>query len=373
MAEILNEEDEVKLKIRLKSQRHVRAVLIVLNLLLVGYLVYFTSDSIKNEINKKNASIVALNDLNKSESLERYEELSSGKYITMGDYVLYGHYLHFSESRFDITTYTPLGSIILKDTSKDNEASYPKNIGQNLDQGINLSILHEGDYLVSYGENEEIIKVVIGKEKYEETIYTLPLNNEGLRKKITLYAYPENPAFVIKIKDVYALPSNYYDIIIQTDSKDLLSTLFEKDGEFSNLKVKWLDSEAKLKDAYSIFSNYAISAIENSTKDEILSSSFIDGDTAFTKCQLIKDTSLKGLDESSFIRELGGYVFKSGSRCKEIPDSFAVVDALGIHDAGKMAFEIHADNSDNKNDINNIAYIINGVSSVINYINPNKY
>lgn len=366
MAEILNEEDEAKLKIRLKSQRHVRAVLIILNLLLVGYLVYFTSDSIKSEISKKDADIVALNNLTRSESKNKYEELSSGKYITMGDYALYGHYLHFSESKFDINSYSPIGEVYLINVSSNY--SFSKTIESNLDQGINLSSLEEGDYLVSYGENNEIIKVVVGKEKYEETIYTLPLNNEGLRKKITLYAYPENPAFVIKIKDVYALPSNYYDIVIQTESKDLLNITFENDENLSNIKIKWLDSNDELKKAYSTLSNYAIKTYENDIEDKIVSSSFINGSSGFTKSQTIESSSLKGLDESSFIRELGGYVFKSGSRCKEVPDSYLVTTELGIHDAGKIAFEIYVDDSDNKNDINKLSYLTNSVLSIIEYL-----
>lgn len=365
MAEILNEEDEAKLKIRLKSQRHVRAVLIILNLLLVGYLVYFTSDSIKSEISKKDADIVALNNLTRSESKNKYEELSSGKYITMGDYALYGHYLHFSESKFDINSYSPIGKVYLINVSSNY--SFSKTIESNLDQGINLASLDEGDYLVSYGENNEIIRVVIGKEKYEETIYTLP-DDEGKRKKITLYAYPNNPAFVIKIKDVYALPSNYYDIIIQTESKDLLSTTFKSDDKLSNIKIKWLDSNDELKKAYSTASNYAIKTYENDIEDKVLSSSFINGNSGFTKCQTIADNSLKGLDESSFIRELGGYAFKSGSRCKEVPDSYLVTTELGIHDAGKIAFEIHVDDSDNKNDINKLSFLINSVLSIVEYL-----
>lgn len=368
MAEILNEEDEVKLKIRLRSQRHVRAVLIVLNLLLVGYLVYFTSDSIMKVIDKKDEEIVALNDLSRTESKKRYEEISSGKYVTMGDYALYGNYLHFSESKFDVTTYSPLGNVVLKDTSRNNEASYPKNIGQNLDNGINLTSLLEGDYLVAYGENEEIIKVVVGKEKYEETIYSLPLDEEGLRKKITLYAYPENPAFVIKIRDVYTLPSDYYDLVIQTYFKDSLTSLFEKDGEFAKLKIKWIDDEAKLKESYSVNTNFAIKTTADDAEEKIICSSFIKGEDSFIKDQTISETSLKGLDESSFIRELGGYTFKSGSRCKEIPDSFEVVDILGIHDAGKIAFEICVNNSDFENETKNIPFLIDSVTLIINYL-----
>ena len=63
MAEILNEEEESKLKIRLRSQRHIRTLLIIINLLLAGYLVYFIGDSISDKVNGTDENIVTLNDL----------------------------------------------------------------------------------------------------------------------------------------------------------------------------------------------------------------------------------------------------------------------------------------------------------------------
>lgn len=358
MAEILNEEDEVKLKIRLRSQRHIRIILIILNLLLVGYLIYFTSDSIVKSFEKKDAGIVALNDLSKSKSKEKYEELSDGKYVTMGDYALYGHYLHFSESKFDVRTYSPLGEFYLVHT--DNGAEVLMSTESNLDKGLDLSSLTENDYLVKY--NDGIIKVVLGKENYEETIYTLPLNKEGLRKKITLYAYPENPAFVIKVRDVYDLPGDHYDVILKAEGlvKDSLISLFEDEGEFSSLNVKWVNGDENLANVYSVSSNVAINLCNiDSEKEGVICSNFINGEDSFIKDELLIDTSLIGLDKTPFIRELGGYVFQSGSRNKDVPGTFDVVNVLGTHDAGKMAFEIYA---------SEIESFTSYLTSVLNYI-----
>ena len=69
--------------------------------------------------------------------------------------------------------------------------------------------------------------------------------------------------------------------------------------------------------------------------------------------------SLIGLDKTPFIRELGGYVFQSGSRNKDVPGTFDVVNVLGTHDAGKMAFEIYASEIDS---------FTSYLTSVLNYI-----
>ncbi len=348
MAEIITEEDESKLKIRLKSQRHVRALLIIVNLLLVGYILYFIGDLIVEKVNNRDADIVSLNNLSRAKSKKKYEELMQGRQKTIGDYVLYGTYLHVSEEKFSLDTYQPMENIYLLDAH--NGALIRQELGDELNKGIDLKTMVAGDYLLAQGadgQNKEVLKIVVTKERYEETIYSLPLDSKsGLRKKITIYAYPHNPAFVIKIRDVYNLGSSYYDLILQgsNDNREaIMNILNDKTSPLYGykLKVKELENDESLSTSYKTKSLMAVSLRDyDSGEAYILNSQYLSSD--FVKDEVFADGSLQYYDQDSFIRELGGYAFKSGARVKDVPSSYEVVEYLGIHDCGKMAFVINA-------------------------------
>lgn len=370
MAEILNEEEESKLKIRLRSQRHIRTLLIIINLLLAGYLVYFIGDSISDKVNGTDENIVTLNDLTINESKKKYEEIFDlivesdegdtieDKYekgsITFGDYIVYGQYLHFSKDQFLLPEYQALENISSVLVEEEPLAFTLQTIGTSLNEGIDLSLLDEGDYMFSYGigNDAKFIKVVLGKENYQETIYTLP-NIDGVRKAVTLYAYPNNPAFVVKVRDIKELPNDAYDVVIATSKmvKEIVNPLFEENGALANLnlKIKWIDSDEQknlLNEVYKIKSTVAINLCNVDIKDGIICSNFIKADE-FIKDDLLVDCFLEGLDGTAFIRELGGYAYCSGSRFENVLGSFDVASSKGIHDASKMAFEIYASTEEN--------------------------
>ena len=369
MAEILNEEEESKLKIRLRSQRHIRTLLIIINLLLAGYLVYFIGDSISDKVNGTDENIVTLNDLTINESKKKYEEMfdslineeinsAEEKFaqysITFGDYIVYGQYLHFSKDQFLLPEYQALENISTVLVEEEPLAFTLQTIGTSLNEGIDLSLLAEGDYMFSYGigNDAKFIKVVLGKENYQETIYTLP-NIDGVRKAVTLYAYPNNPAFVVKVRDIKELPNDAYDVVIATSKmvKEIVNPLFEENGALANLnlKIKWIDSDEQknlLNEVYKIKSTVAINLCNVDIKDGIICSNFIKADE-FIKDDLLVDCFLEGLDGTAFIRELGGYAYCSGSRFENVVGSFDVASSKGIHDASKMAFEIYASTEEN--------------------------
>lgn len=369
MAEILNEEEESKLKIRLRSQRHIRTLLIIINLLLAGYLVYFIGDSISDKVNGTDENIVTLNDLTINESKKKYEEMfdslineeinsAEEKFaqysITFGDYIVYGQYLHFSKDQFLLPEYQALENISSVLVEEEPLAFTLQTIGTSLNEGIDLSLLAEGDYMFSYGigNDAKFIKVVLGKENYQETIYTLP-NIDGVRKAVTLYAYPNNPAFVVKVREIKELPNDAYDVVIATSKmvKEIVNPLFEENGALANLilKIKWIDSDEQknlLNEVYKIKSTVAINLCNVDIKDGIICSNFIKADE-FIKDDLLVDCFLEGLDGTAFIRELGGYAYCSGSRFENVLGSFDVASSKGIHDASKMAFEIYASTEEN--------------------------
>lgn len=343
MAEMISDEEENKLKIRLKSQRHVRALLIVVNLLLVFYIIYFVGDLVVEKVNNKDSDIVSLDNLSRGKSKNRYEELMNNRQKIIGDYMVYGTSLHLSEEKFALPNYTPMSNIYFLRTS--DGALINTEIDAEVNEGIDLKVLEEGDYLLAMGTGieKEVIKIVIGKEKYEETIYSLPLyQNSRLRKKISLYAYPHNPAFVIKVRDVYEIDKDYYDLVVQGNEEYRQSFIdtIKNDNKLSklNLKIKEIDEDKTLLNAYVTQASTAIELVNNETSF-ISNSYYVKSD--FTKDDIFVDGTLKGYDQNDFIRELGGYGFQSGSRQKEIESSFEVVQGLGFHDVGKMALSIN--------------------------------
>lgn len=350
MAEMITDEEESKLKIRLKSQRHVRALLIIVNLLLVFYIIYFIGDLVAEKVNNKDADIVSLDDLSRGKSKNRYEELMNGRQKIIGDYMVYGTSLHLSEEKLSLPNYTPMSNIYLLRTS--DGALINTEIDVEVNEGIDLKYLEEGDYLLAIGtsQEKEVIKIILGKERYEETIYSLPLyQNSRLRKKISLYAYPHNPAFVIKVRDVYEIDKDYYDLVVQGNEENRHSFIetINNDDKLNklNLKIKEIDADKTLLDAYITQATTAIELVNNETS-YIVNSHYVKSD--FIKDNIFDDGSLKGYDQNNFIRELGGYAFQSGSRQKDIASSFEVTQGLGVHDAGKMALSI---NSKDQNDL----------------------
>lgn len=60
MAEIIDEEQEKEFKVRIKSKRHIRAILIIINLLLVGYFAYYISDAVVDYFQKRTIILLLL-------------------------------------------------------------------------------------------------------------------------------------------------------------------------------------------------------------------------------------------------------------------------------------------------------------------------
>lgn len=343
MAELLDDQEEKKLQIRLKSQRHIRALLIVVNLVLIAYLLYFIGDIVVDYVKAKDQDIVALCNLSRTKSKKKYKEIMGEKEATpVADYVLYGTYFSLSEVTYQPSTFTPIPYNDIELYRVDDSICYaaasffstPHEDGKGLNCAIDLAKLAKGDYFVKV--KEEYVKIILGNERWEETIYSLPDPETKLRKKITIYAYPHNPAFVIKIREEKRLPKNTYDLILQgtaTDRSAFMKAIQEQEN-LKTLKIKELKENTDFAVSYPIRSTYAIELKRDDTS-YIEASYFLDSDFESHQEEILK------LDANPFIRELGGYALGSGSRNTEIDHSFDVVPYQGIHDAGKMAFTLY--------------------------------
>lgn len=351
MAELLDDQEEKKLQIRLKSQRHIRALLIVVNMVLIAYLLFFIGDIVVDYVKAKDNDIVALCNLSRSKSKKKYEEILKGKEATpVADYVLYGTYFHISETVYQPDTFTPVSEISFHRVNQEGTDSirYFPISSKDLNDGVDLASLPEGDYLVRL--HDAYIKIILGNERWEETIYSLPDFKTQLRKKITLYAYPHNPAFVIKIREEKRLPKDVYDLILQgpADARLEVMKAIEENEKYRQLKIKELNENTALSVSYPIHASYAIELKEDTTQ-QIEASSFIN--STFESQFISKEISL---DKNDFIRELGGYALGSGSRNQAIPHSYDVLPYQGMHDAGKMAFTMYSSTNHWMESITNI-------------------
>ena len=360
MAELIDEQEEEQLKTRMRSRRHIRAVLIVLNLLLIGYLLYFVSDVIIDYVHRNDNDIVNICGLSRNASLKRYDELIQGKTKVIGDYAVYGNYLHLSESSFELNTYTPMSNLWLKRADTGAEIAVGT-LGKNMNEGIDFSNLLDGDFLLSQGSGNDkyVLKVVLGKDRWEDTIYSLP-NEEGNRKKIDIYAHPDNPAFVIKVETVKKLPKDYYDLLLIGHADARTEAYHWIKETYPNWAVKELNDDVHLSIAYAVKSSYAVVLKPLGGGDPVLTCSSWIASSTFKKDDKIQDskTILDGYDQNEWIRELGGYAFHSGARVKSsdesLDHSFDVAAVKGMHDAGKMTMLLEASQEQIPSQLNRI-------------------
>lgn len=155
--------------------------------------------------------------------------------------------------------------------------------------------------------------------------------------------------FVIKIRDFTSLPKNYYDVVIRgNEEKRKLARehiqQINEENKYLNLKIKEFDeSETNLLALYQTKASLAIDLRDQvEEQDSFIQNSYYMDSSMFQKDTIFEDGRLKGYDQDAFIRELGGYALRSGSKVSAIDHTFDVVDAKGIHDVGKAAFVIYA-------------------------------
>ena len=181
--------EEDKFKSKLMKRYFLRAILICLNILLIGYFVYEVTILIKSEINKQNLkkeAYIPLCSQSKKKSEELYSKYELDGYQSVKDYSLIGSSLFLSNNRVDAENLSSFSTLQLSNvcSSVDKVAfvdSLRYDIKENdFNSGINLSslALTSGDYLVYNRTESGSYPLKIEDTNLSVSYYTLP-NEEG--------------------------------------------------------------------------------------------------------------------------------------------------------------------------------------------------
>lgn len=177
--------EEDKFKSKLMKRYFLRAILICLNILLIGYFVYEVTILIKSEINKQNLkkeAYIPLCSQSKKKSEELYSKYELDGYQSVKDYSLIGSSLFLSNNRVDAENLSSFSTLQLSNvcSSVDKVAfvdSLRYDIKENdFNSGINLSslALTSGDYLVYNRTESGSYPLKIEDTNLSVSYYTLP-------------------------------------------------------------------------------------------------------------------------------------------------------------------------------------------------------
>lgn len=319
--EIVEEKKEEELSRKIKSKRRVRGLLIAINVLLAGYLVFEIVSKIVDSVSNRveDSDIITLNGSSRKDSLALYNRYvakkDDGSYDVeeVFDYGIYGDYLHLSKSTYEVGSYSSFeGLSLINVSSKKFDSSEVVKVIEKeyLNGGIRLTSLSVGDYLVFPGiinisEKDRPHKAlkIRSYEGINKVVYSLP-NESGHRKKIQVKSKDSSPSLVISVSEVGKLPNNYYDmVLIGTQSEAYRAKL---DSSLSYFMAKTLE------EAFLAKANYCL--VVDSIYQDLTVSHYYKCDENVVHDNLYGEDSLISLqDENVFIRELGGYLTNSGS------------------------------------------------------------
>lgn len=322
---IVEKLQEDKLVIKATQRKRIRAVLIVINALLLAYFTFLlvTSivDFVKTNINDGSDDIICVNGKSQKTSKNIYDRYIDS-YTEINDYAIYGNYLYLSDTHVTPTNTYYEDKLLLVRLELNPDVLYWNpdiiELGVSLEQGIDLfSIIETGDYIIAKYEDQNSIASknykynayhYNGEKLFSETIYTLP-DEKGIRRQITVQGKASSPAIVISVKETTSFPSDYYDFVVIGEENmmpDITSS--------TKYKIKYCSSSTPLIEAYKTNSTYCINITSNED-EKIISSSFIKIDNT-ENCEKIDGGAYHNLDKDNFIRELGGYIFSAGYGAK---------------------------------------------------------
>lgn len=282
MAELITEVSDEELVTKLKAKRRVRGLLIAINFVLFGYLAFNIGASIVGlvDASKRVEGLVPLKDKSPKESLEIYKQyIKSDEDVIGGDFAIYGDYILFTKGNFDIDNLDLYENVQLAKV-QENKNNLVKDISLNyvginqyFNTGVNIfydnskNALPLGDYFFyidSVGINDmgKILKINNGLEM-EYVNYSLP-DKDGRRVKSTIYAYKDNPAFLMNIDYVYGLPEGYVDALVIGSDEDYQKVNTKISELLPNAKIERLDS-ASYNQAYEYNARTIIKLVDEDT------------------------------------------------------------------------------------------------------------
>ncbi|MGN1296030.1 MAG: hypothetical protein ACI4U5_06435 [Bacilli bacterium] len=321
---IVEKLQEDKLVIKATQRKRIRAVLIVINALLLSYFTFLlvTSivDFVKTNVNDGSDDIICVNGKSQKTSKNIYDRYIDS-YTEINDYALYGNYLYLSSTHITPTNNYYEDQIYLVKLETNSNIVYRNpeyiQLGSSLEQGIDLfSITETGDYFIAKFEEKDAISSrgykynayhYNGEKLFSETIYTLP-NEKGIRRQITVQGKASSPAIVISVKETTSFPSSYYDVVIIGEESKMTEL------SDTNYRIKYCTSSSPLVEAYLVNSTYCLNITSNED-ESIISSSFINLEGT-ENCDKISGGAYDTFDKDNYIRELGGYIFNAGYGAK---------------------------------------------------------
>lgn len=356
--------EEDKFKSKLMKRYFLRAILICLNILLIGYFVYEVTILIKSEINKQNLkkeAYIPLCSQSKKKSEELYSKYELDGYHSVKDYSLIGSSLFLSNNRVDAENLSSFSTLQLSNvcSSVDKVAfvdSLRYDIKENdFNSGINLSslALTSGDYLVYNRTETGSYPLKIEDTNLSVSYYTLP-NEEGERNKITLLNTTISKALVIRVEKVSSIMNDYYDLVVASTKQNI-----EIPNPLKQYKIKVIYSESideLIKESSLINSPRAVLIDEQDKKiksgynsnNTLISNGYVDS----TK---IETGKLSGYDSDDFIREMSGYIQNAGSCYLYDNHNTCSFKANQVGHVGKTAYHINS-NLDLETEFKNILF-----------------
>lgn len=337
------EKNEKELKKKAAKKRRKRGFLIFLNAVLACYLIYCVYDTgvefYRRNILEKNGDIISIDGRSETKSLEIYNKVIDkdeyGNFLTTNaiDFSFYAGYLSFKEdtayekdSALNISSYNTYTLNNLTEVMNDG-MNQTRNPIESDNKYINHSVflydddLKEGDYIIypheyNYSQadkKQRPIKIESQNGIYKT--YYSPLI-KGKRRKIEIKSKSSSPALIVSITNIFIPEHEYHDVAFlyqKDDEKEKLNELFS-DEKFSKKFISKNTTEQQ--DIISLYEAKAnVSIIVDSRVENILISHYIKTELESIENDKLSEGNpyLKVFDENTYIRELGGNVFNSGS------------------------------------------------------------
>ncbi|MDY6064256.1 MAG: hypothetical protein SPI51_04580 [Candidatus Enterosoma sp.] len=250
------------------------------------------------------------------------------------DYGFVGTKLYFSETHITPKTiengsffssndiYTDIGLFDVLHNARNEEHTSMLNQKCYLD----FSLVSPGNYLVypysgelSSTEQNIAFYSIDEEDAISETIYTLPDEKTGERKRISFLNNSLSPYTVIKVNEAgNQLPSDYYDMVLFYQEYVDDSHLQISDASYAKLVSiqKEIESQTQykvkvchtLQEALKVRATYSFALAQNTIEKPVMT--FL-GDYASTlSSSTFKEGSLQGYDNIPEIREVTGYLGK---------------------------------------------------------------
>lgn len=348
-------DDDERFRSKLRRRYILRALLIILNMALIGYFVYETAILIRTYIADRRLAkeqYITLCGRSKSESEKLYAKYALDGYRTVNDYALVGNDMFLSDNHVEAENLTNIKTLQLSNVCLDldkvafADALKFETSATDFRSGIDLfsTALTEGDYLIYDRTSVTSRPLKVGTASFDLSYYTLPDQNNN-RREIRIRNFASSPATVISVKSASSIPADYYDLVISAESGYRLPAVFDR------YKIKIVET-GELLDAYKVRAPKAV--LITDCPQGLQSSHDGSAIPGYPRSETLTSGKLSGYDQNDFIRELSGYVQAAGMcYAAEGADNCSLAGHTTAEHVGKSAYLIDR-NSDIESELKKI-------------------